>query len=317
MTNLIVRVLDIVLAPRARLQSDFPWTIRKMGRTYLFASLWFYAGSLVVPLAYFAVLFLAPLVSNDLFLWLVQWLDHDGTVSLRFVVLMSAVSFVMGFVAELLYLRKVLHSKGRTIRGTMGLNFDRLRGRTHWHTAWSVFWHVGVAWCIWFALEFTLSSLFGHAPQNTVDLFRSSNGLDFAILAAMAVIGAPLFEEPVFRGFLQNGASASLKQFKLRRALGGNAKAAELAAACTTDKDKLIELLGGNTLRAEYLAAAISAALFSVMHLQFHPITLVMLFALGFIHSELYRRTGSLYCSMLLHLINNGIAVGLLFYAKL
>ncbi len=316
MKNLVTRALNLLTAPRARLQSDFPWTIRKMGRTYLFASLWFYAGSLVVPGLYFALLFVAPHVNLDLFMWLGDFLGNSNEVSVRFLVMMSAISFVMGFVAELLYLRSVMHREGRTLRKTVGLNIDRLKGRTKLRTAWNFFWPVALAWGIWFSLEQLVTALFGHAPQNTVDLFKSSTGLDFAILAAMAVFGAPVFEELVFRGFLQGGASSSLKRHQLRKLLSGNRRATEYLAGVQTDEDKLIPMLGGNTLKAEYLAACLSAALFAVMHMQFHPVTLLLLFTLGFIHSELYRRTGSLYCSMLLHFVNNGLAVGLLLWSR-
>lgn len=316
MRNILSRAANLIVAPRARLQSDFPWTLTKMGRTYVIASLWFYAGSLLVPGAFFGLLFLAPLINNDLFLWMAQWFDNDGAVSIRFLVVMSAISFVMGFAFELLYLRKVLHREGRTIRGTMGLNFARLRGKTRLYTAWKVVSAVAIAWGIWFAFEQTAAALFGHAPQNTVELFKASQGLDFAILAAMAVLGAPVFEELVFRGFLQNSVSASLKRWKLRRLLGGNKKATDLVADQMPDMDKMVSRLGGSTLAAELLAALASAAIFSVMHLQLHPITLLMLFALGFVHSELYRRTGSLYCSMLLHFVNNGIAVAVLLWSR-
>lgn len=294
MTTLFTRAIDIMSAPRARLQSDFPWTLRKMGHTYLIASLWFYAGSVTLPLAFMGFVFLAPHISNDLFLWLANMLDGGkGVADLRFIVLMSAVSFFSGFGAELLYLRHVLHRSGGTLRGTMSLHFDALRGKTGWHTAGSVLWRVAVAWGLWFALELTVTGFFGHAPQDTVNLFRASSGIDFAVLAVMAVIGAPICEELVFRGFLQNAVSSSLKH------------------------GRALSLLKGNTLVAEYLAGAVSASIFALMHMQFHPVTLLLLFALGFIHAELYRRSGSLYCSMLLHFVNNGIAVGVMLYAKL
>lgn len=316
MKNLVPRALTLLTAPRARLQSDFPWTIRKMGRTYLFASLWFYAGSLLVPGLYFALLFLLPHININLFLWLGDFLGNSNEVSIRFLVMMSAISFVMGFATELLYLRSVLHREGRTIRKTMGLNLDALRGRTKLHTAWNFLWPVALAWGIWITVERTVTALFGHAPQNTVDLFRSASGLDFAVLAAMAVLGAPLFEELVFRGFLQSGVSSSLKRYQLRKLLSGNRRATDYLASVQPNEDKLIPALGGNSLKAEYMAAVLSAALFAVMHIQFHPVTLLLLFTLGFIHSELYRRTGSLYCSMLLHFLNNGVAVALLLASR-
>jgi membrane protease YdiL (CAAX protease family) len=149
-----------------------------------------------------------------------------------------------------------------------------------------------------------------------VELFKASQGLDFAILAAMAVLGAPVFEELVFRGFLQNSVSASLKRWKLRRLLGGHKRATALVAQRMPDLDKMVPALRGTTLRAEILVGLASALVFSVMHLQLHPVTLVMLFGLGLVHSELYRRTGSLYCSMLLHFVNNGIAVAVLLLSR-
>src|SRR5262249_15162111 len=109
-------------------------------------------------------------------------------------------------------------------------------------------------------------------------------GMALLVYALIASVGAPLFEELVFRGFLFNMLRSSLR--------GKNA----------------MRLLRSGTV-ADVTAIAASSAVFAVSHQQFHPTTLVLLFTLGCVHAELYRRSGSLPLSMLLHLTNNGLVM--------
>ena len=294
MKTLLSKALDLILAPRGRLQSDFPWSLWSMGKTYLVASLWYYAGAILVPVLVLVLMLGATFVSDDVYAWVQRNVMVPGTdvPSVKFLVWMSVISFVAGFGLELHYIRKVLAKEGRTISGVMALNFNALRGKTKFHTLFNFTYPVVIAWLIWFAIEQVIVRVLGHPVQGTVDLIKQLVGGYFWVFAALACIGAPIAEELVFRGFLFNACRTSFR------------------------RGRIAKWLNENVLAADYLAVFVSSAFFAVMHLQFNPITLLMLFVLGCIHAELYRRTGSLYCSMMLHFVNNSLAMLMLWMAR-
>jgi membrane protease YdiL (CAAX protease family) len=75
---------------------------------------------------------------------------------------------------------------------------------------------------------------------------------------------------------------------------------------------KILRFTSKSETRADVTAILVSGAIFSLEHLQFQPATLLMLMLMGCFLAELYRRTGTLWCGILLHAINNGIAVWML-----
>jgi len=79
---------------------------------------------------------------------------------------------------------------------------------------------------------------------------------------------------------------------------------------------RVLRFTSKSAARADLLAVLISGAIFSLEHLQFQPVTMLMLMLMGCYLAEIYRRTGTLWCGILLHGLNNGLAVVLLTLAK-
>ena len=149
---------------------------------------------------------------------------------------------------------------------------------------------------------------------------RKATGGNFALFALMAAIGAPIFEELVFRGFL-----FQIVRSVLRRPLQDVALATVPTSGSwlamrvawvhadnwvrTTSHAVKARFFSVFSKTPDLTALIVSSFMFSILHMQFNPTTLVLLFVLGCVHAELYRRTGSLWCSIALHCINNSIEV--------
>lgn len=107
---------------------------------------------------------------------------------------------------------------------------------------------------------------------------KTLRGPAFIFFALSAVVAAPILEELVFRGFLQNMLRGSLRSNLLARWPG----IADLAAVTLT------------------------AAIFAIMHgtlTGFPP-----LFITGLVLGQLYRRTNNLWAAIAMHACNNAIA---------
>ncbi len=254
--------------------------------------------------------------------WVIRLLcEDDGKPRMSFVMSLSLVSFVCGFGLQMWYIARSLRKDGQSFSTAMGLNIEKRRGSWWLPTLFNVIWPVAVAYWLFQPIGDLVEMLLGSASQPTVEMARQASGGDFLMFALMAVVGAPIFEEIVFRGFIFQMIRSSLRReatsvkltevpekgrwLGLRQMFIRFDNTLRLWAHGLSNGIR--SLLGGS--RTEFTAVVLSSMLFSVMHLQFHPTTLVLLFLLGCVHAELYRRTGSLYCSMLLHATNNGIEV--------
>lgn len=239
----------------------------------------------------------------------------DGQPNITFVMLLSLVSFVMGFGMQVRYIACELRKEGLSLKEAMALTFKPLKGSWWGVTLGRVVLAVGIAYGITYLIGETVVSFMGAAHQPTVELAKQASGGNFVLFALMAVVGAPIFEEIVFRGFLFQVVRCSLKQgvaapLLLAVPQSGLRRAWALADNWVRSKSHavscfLLRVLGGK--RADLSAVIISSLMFSLLHMQFQPTTLVLLFLLGCVQAEIYRRTGSLYCGMLLHALNNGI----------
>lgn len=244
----------------------------------------------------------------------------DGKPKMDFVMGLSTVSFVCGFGLQLRYISRSLRKEGRSLSDSMALNLNTRRGSWFGATIFNTVWPVLLAYALWQPIGETVVYFMGEAHQPTVDLAKQATGGNFILFALMAAVGAPIFEEIVFRGFLQNIIATSLNRpfapfVPLPEPTSG--KLLSLRCWLVARRNSLnlwwhgvgLRIHGVLSARPALVAVIVSSLLFSVMHLQFAPTTLVLLFLLGCIHAELYRRTGSLYCSILLHAMNNGIEV--------
>lgn len=286
--SLCKRGWDAIVHPTIRLNADFPWSFKKMGKSYLLATLFFYLGSFLPVLLFLGAVMLLGEYNPVLFVKLMSpFFKESGEPTVNFLVGLGAVSFGCGFGCELWYLRRCLHKDRLTLRGIMALNLDSLKGS--WGgPLWAAIWRAALAYGIWYAAEHVLGLFLPSAEQDTAKLAQQLSGGNLVAFFLMAAVGAPILEEIVFRGFLFQALRSGLRNGFWARLLGNRAGLADLAAI------------------------VVSAACFSVAHLQFNPVTMLMLFLLGCLHAEVYRRSGSLIPSMFLHAINNGLAVLLL-----
>ena len=217
--------------------------------------------------------------------------NSDGQPKMEFIMGLSFLSFVMGFGMQVRYIARQLNKEGISFRKAMALSLEPLKGSWWGATAFKLLVPVLLAYGITQVLALGVVALMGSAHQPTVDLAQQATGGNFVLFALMAVVGAPVFEELVFRGFLFQVIRCSLKR---------EAKPGTISGA-------LLRVFGGK--RAELSAIVLSSIMFSLMHMQFQPTTMVLLFQLGCVQAEIFRRTGSLYSGMLLHALNNGLEV--------
>ena len=129
------------------------------------------------------------------------------------------------------------------------------------------FWTLPLALVVVYVVAYLHDLIVNPEQQQILTYFPHSSG-GAALLAVLAVVMAPFFEELFFRGFLFRG---------LARSWGWP------------------------------LGALVSGAIFGAIHLQltvFFP-----LFVLGVVLAWVYQRTGSLWTSITLHAVFNGISV--------
>lgn len=268
---------DALVHPIVRLPADFPWRGKSMVKLYFFAGLFYLIGS-IVPLV---LAFLIGLVAIKLYpeFAVEVLLDKDGNPSAKFMLIGTIASFVGGFGAELFYFRRQLHKLGFTLNDVLHFDLSSLNGK------WSEALRRSVVALVVGLLAQCVVTNLPHMPaphQATADLAAGLHGGSLLVFAGLAAILAPFFEEIIFRGFL----FSSLRQL-FREGLTA-------------------KLLGGSGRLADYLAVSVSAAIFAGAHMD--PTAFWPLFILGIVLAELYRRSGTLVCPMLLHAFNNLVA---------
>ena len=183
------------------------------------------------------------------------------------------------------------------------------------------------------ALSFTAVKLFGSGVKTQLDeMLESSAGARF-VTAFLAVAGAPLVEELVYRGVLYPSLRRGIARLAgfLRAALNPPPNAAERPdelplpspgggpAASHTPLRMLSTVLTFNRLSPEragmWWAVLIVATLFAVVHVaQYYnnPAVIFAVGSLGFVLTYVRARTGRVLPCFVIHLVFNGIQSALL-----
>ncbi|GEM_PF-645266 len=280
LSTLIRRAWQAIAHPRIRLQADFPWGFGTMAKYYLIANFYYFLGSLAPLAVFIGALPLLPRFAPEFARNVVAPLlvNHQ----LGVIVVVSILSFLCGFGLEVWYINRVFRRNGLSLRQSLGLTLEPLGGglRGLWGATWRA--------ALMLVLALALEQLIGLLPipahnDPTAEFMASLSGLSYFGMALLAAVAAPIFEELVFRGFLFN------------------------ICRTTFRRGRWLKLFRGSTAMADFAAVLASGAVFAAFHL--NPWGFPALLVLGMLLAELYRRTGSLYSSMIMHCLNNTLAV--------
>jgi membrane protease YdiL (CAAX protease family) len=273
LTSLLKRVAEFALRSPAQLPIAFPFGLKKGAKLY-FKSLAFYVGGTLLPLAIFLLALLATPYLPDAVAAFLMSSEHQGLV----LATVSAASFLCGFGMQLSVFRQALHSEGKRLRDTLGLNLDGVGG-----SAWKAIGLGLLTFAIAVGAEQLLELVYPiKAADPTADFMGMLKGTSLAIMISIALL-APVIEEIIFRGFL----------FRILRANFHE-------RACFAQRSGL----------ADFAAIFLSALVFGLMHLNFSALPFYIV--LGGVFAESYRRTGCLYVPMVAHFLNNSLVVAML-----
>lgn len=273
----VANLWSCLVAPRIRLEANFPWTLGKSLRTYGVASLFYLAGTLV-PLFLFSAFFKFaigryPALFGDL----------SESAFLLLIVSVAVVSFISGFAAELWYIRRKLQGENFGFRKTLALNLDSLKG-SWWAVIWRALVAFGLVIIITQVVEMSLPVSKIHDPA--AEFAKSLSGIPALLFMFLGVVLAPFLEEVVFRGFLYNALRTSFR------------------SATGVKFFRHLEV-------SDYSAALASGLIFGLFHMNFMQFPNLNWFALpvyavtGLVLSESYRRSGTLYVPIAVHALNN------------
>lgn len=258
-----------------QLKTKFPWDFAQLQGVSLFSALWYADGSILPVLIILQVVnYLA--VTDP---WLVIKMSVN-TVTVQTVI----ASFVFGFGAAVAYINHKLKEKKCSLTEIMALNFNSFNG--NWKRA------AGVALLVFLLVALPgawavehLSMYFMHVKEladPAVAFLNQLQGFNRDAFITLATVGAPIFEEIVFRGFLLNALLITFRHKWFRK------------------------YIFKNELVAQYAAAIVSGFIFASAHMS--PQGFFVLWFLGTVLGLTYLRTGSLYCPMMIHLLNNATA---------
>jgi membrane protease YdiL (CAAX protease family) len=192
-------------------------------------------------------------------------------------VLTVVASFICGFGWQLLYLNKSESAEGPSLRQIVERGITTFR--SNWKKSLA---YAGVGIVISSILDAAISHVLVIKPhQIAAELAAHLHGVDLVVFALLAAVVAPIVEETLFRGYVFNALRSG---FARSNVMGGK--------------------------MADLWAILLSAALFAGMHME--PSAFLQLFVFGIILAEVYRRSGTIVCPMLLHALNNSIAVSML-----
>jgi membrane protease YdiL (CAAX protease family) len=272
------RLFDFVLGRRSRLPVNYLWSARNTLKVFLLAGLILFAATFIVQIVSSIILSWLHIVSNEYALHLpLKELEASGFITS----VTLLVSFVFGFGEVTYYLCYELRQTGQNVLDILALNFKASARKTKLGTVWAIIWRPIAAYIFFLGGAILIGLAFDVPEQDTIETAKNLRGVAFLIFSLSAIIAAPIFEEIVFRGFLFN-------------ALRGNFRLGKIGQ------------LFGKTI-ADYSAIVLSAIIFALGHMQFQLVTIVLLFFMGCLLAEVYRRSGSLYCAIILHAINNGL----------
>lgn len=288
MLSLLKHGLDALVHPTIRLKAstDFPLTGKALGIAYVVGFVLFIVGSVIPALLFVGlVALLLNTTNNETAVRMLDFLfQHSGEPKSITIALMMVSSFAGGFAAQMSFLSWLLRRRGYKLSQVVGLSTLSLRGRTALHTAWNIIWRAAVVFALVLGGEMLLNMVLPMPEQPTVEFARKMSGGTIWVFFVIAAIAAPLLEEFCFRGVLFQALRATFHRRKWAR--------------------------------ADLLAVTISGAVFALWHMQFHPVQLLVLFLMGCVLAETFRRTGTLWTSIALHALNNGLAALLLILSQ-
>lgn len=268
-TSYAYRLWSFIRNPVVRLDTQMPWSLKKIGGIYAVSLLYYFVGSLVPALGIMVLFQLLDAYYPSALEW---FFYHFGASSLAMATVM-VITFLSGFGAQMWYFNKKLKDDGFSFRRAVGLNLDSFQG------GFPAAFKVGF---IVFLIGIAVSTLLEFIPMPeikdpAIDLIKSMDGWAFFLLALLIVLVGPALEEIVFRGLLYGSLRAGL-------------------ATRVVSQEK-----------RDALAAVVSASAFALLHL--NPSGFLIYFGLGYVFAEAYRRTGSLYPSIIAHCLNNGFGI--------
>jgi membrane protease YdiL (CAAX protease family) len=315
-TSLLTRGWNAAFHPTIRLNHDFPLTGSKLGKSYLLGMLWFFVGSflplLLCVLYVGAAVLVAQHISVEQGRYMVSPLiDVNEGAMLResAVIALLVLSFVCGFGLKLHYYSRVLRRTGNSWLEAVGLRLGPMRKRTWLATFWALFWRAALALFVMLVAQILIGQLVTIHEQPTITLAKSLSGQSLFVFFLMSSVLAPLFEEIAFRGFLFQALRATFHRWK---------EAAATQKALKGAPGRLATYLGATVfatnIRADLAAVFLSGALFSLQHMQFDPVTMLMLFGMGSLLAEMFRRSGTLWPCILMHALNNACATMMIIY---
>jgi membrane protease YdiL (CAAX protease family) len=310
------KIWNAIANPTVRLPitTEFPLTGKTLGVAYVVGFILFVVGSFL-PIGLFlgGIYLLTQLddprpvegILNLLFF-------RDGQPKPYTLAGLMAASFLSGFAMQMWYLSRLLRKRGYTLLGVVGLKTDAMRGRTGFHTAWAIFWRALVTFGVVIVVEQIIGYFVTGPEQPTIEFARRLADGSMWVFFVIAAIGAPLLEEFAFRGILFQALRATFHRYR------------EAATGATADGAKPVGrigmFLGRNLLttsgRAELWSVMVSGMVFSLWHMQFHPLQVILLFGMGCVLAEVFRRTGTLWTAIALHALNNGVAVAVLWASQ-
>lgn len=277
------RWYSALFKPVIRLNVRFPWGLKEFGKLYAIAAVYYVIGSLIPILLIFGGVIAAMHFMPEKILHLVA--TEDGHPNMYVVLIATVTSFVSGFGAELYYINKQLRKEGENLTSVIALNLNSLNGS--WRAAFN---RAFVGLLVALAAQNSFDFLPLPKPhQATAEMASSLDGVGMVGFVFLAAVMAPFFEEVIFRGFIFN---AFRNMFSEGRVFG---------------------LLGQNKRIADYAAITVSALIFAGAHMDASAFP--QLFVIGIVLAEVYRRSGSLVCPMMLHAMNNLVATVLIVFA--
>lgn len=262
--------------PKIRLNVRFPWGLKEFSKYYVVAAVYYVIGSILPILLIFGAIAVAIRFSPAYFMPL--FATSDGHPNMTVVLGATLVSFLCGFGAELYYINKQLRKENLNISSVIALNLKSLNG------SWSeAFKRSLVAFGVGVLAQNALDLLPMQKPhQAAADLASKLDPGGLVGFAVLAAVLAPILEEVIFRGFVFN------------------------AFRNVFSEGRIFQLIGGSKRIADYAAIGLSSLLFAAAHMD--ASAFLHLFAIGVILAELYRRSGTLFCPMMLHAMNNLLA---------
>lgn len=287
------------MPPATHPVADFPLTGAQLGKAYIQATFIYAMASLLPLLVFFCIFSAATLYLNehDAKIFFDLFIASDGMPRPGAMIWIALTSFVFGFGAELMFYNSLLKKKHLRLTEVVGFDTSNLTGNGL-SKIWGTLWRVALLFLPWIALEMVLLSFVKVPEQPTVELARTMAGGNFVLWLILSAVLAPLFEELIFRGIIFQALRTTLVRWYRRGAEVGS-------KGFTGWLGKTFVPSPGF---AGFLAVVISGAIFALQHLQFEPITLLVLWAMGCFLAEIFRRTNNLWFSIGLHAVNNAVA---------